>query len=87
VVDALPADEREQTKAFLVNSLIAGHAGPGQNCRSARPQGDLRNHGGDTPPDGRGNFRRLDHPFVLSVILFDLTQKQGPAAVCVPGPW
>lgn len=30
VVDALPADEREQTKAFLVNSLIAGHAGPGQ---------------------------------------------------------
>ena len=29
----------------------------------------------------------LGRPFVFPVILFDLTQEQGPAAVCVPGPW
>ena len=40
IVDALPAEEREQTKSFLSQSLLGGrHAGSGRTPRPARPQG------------------------------------------------
>ena len=39
IIDALPVEEREQTKSFLVaEPARRGHADPGQDRRRPRPQ-------------------------------------------------
>ena len=62
MIDALPAEEREQTKSFLSQSLLAvDHAGAGQDARRPRPQGHLRNHG-DDQGDRQADHDRPDAP-------------------------
>ena len=46
IIDALPAEEREQTKSFLSQSLLGVVTQVlVQDARQARPPRDLRDHG------------------------------------------
>ena len=73
IVDALPADEREQTKSFLVAEPDRRrHAGAGQDAGPARPQGGLRGHG-DEPRDRQADHDRPDAPDPVAA-----ADRQGP---------
>ena len=62
IIDALPVDEREQTKSFLSHSLLAVVTQIlVKTADNARAQGDLRNHGHE-PRDRQAHPDRPDAP-------------------------